>query len=83
MQVTVSNQVKEGEGIGKGVALLGQAVSFLAGECVDQFIPRFRQLPLIQKIAINVAVAVIPVGLGVAGATAVTHQLEKQRAGQR
>ena len=83
MQINVSNQAKPGDGIGMGVAMLGQAVSFLASECVDTLIPRFRQLPLLQKIAINVAVAVVPVGLGVAGATVITHQLDKQRIGQR
>jgi hypothetical protein len=83
MQITASTQGKPGDGIGTGVALLGQAFSFLLSECVDEVLPNFRSLPLYQKIAINVAVAVIPVGLGVAGATAITDHLEKQRSTKR
>lgn len=83
MQVSVSSQGREGDGPAKGLALLGQAAAFFAQECVDHVIPNFQRLPLYQKVAINLAATVIPVGFGIIGATVLSHQMEKGRASQR
>lgn len=76
--INVSFQAKEGEGLPRATQALGQAVSFLAGEAVTALIPRFRQLPLEQKVAINVAVATVPTLICTVAATVIAHKFQMQ-----
>ena len=56
MQVTVSSQGREGDGVPKAIILLSQAAAYLGQEAADSMIPGFQQLPLYQKVALNLLV---------------------------
>ena len=83
MQINISNQVNSGEGLPPAIEAAAQATAFLAGEAVRTLMPRFRQLPLEQKVGINLAVVIIPSVIGTVISTVVAHKLDMQRTTRR